>query len=116
MLRKKPAYPQEQWSKYEDLFGGESRTNNIMDGYNNGFSISLPARATEWTLIERFKVEESLAKTTLHQAAVGNNGPDMKNSKNLNMLDREQKLKNLVNNFHNLSLDTFMESLIPYCE
>jgi hypothetical protein len=36
--------------------------------------------------------------------------------RNLNKLDRDQKLKNLVNNFHNLSLDTFMESLIPYYE
>jgi hypothetical protein len=67
MLWKKPAYPHEQWSKYEELLGGESRTNNITEGYNNGFSIFLPSRATEWTLIERFKVEESMAKTTLHQ-------------------------------------------------
>ncbi len=96
--------------------GGESRTNNITEGYNNGFSISLPSRAKEWTLTERFKVEESMAKTTLHQAAVGNNGPDVNKSRSLSKLDREQKLKNLVSNFHNLSLDTYMESLIPFYE
>jgi hypothetical protein len=69
--------------------GGESRTNNVTEGYNNSVSISLPARATEWTLIERFKVEESMAKTTLHQAAVGNKGPDVNKSRSLNKLDRE---------------------------
>jgi hypothetical protein len=79
MLRKKPAFSHGQWNKFEDLAAGESRTNNTTRGYNNGFTISLPARAIEWTLIDRVKIEESLSKTTFHQDAVGNNGPDPKN-------------------------------------
>jgi hypothetical protein len=46
---------------------------------------------------------------TLHQAAVGNNSPDQKKSRHLNKM-------NLVNNFNNLSLTIFMESLLPFSE
>jgi hypothetical protein len=55
-----------------------------------------------------------LAKTTLHQAAVGNNGPDWKKSRHLNKVDRDQQLSNLVNDFYSLNLTTFMESLLPF--
>jgi hypothetical protein len=62
MLRKKPAYSHDQWNKYEELIAGESRTNNTTEGYNNSFSTSLPAGATEWSLTDRFKIEESVQR------------------------------------------------------
>jgi hypothetical protein len=31
-------------------------------------------------------------------------------------MDRDQQLRNLVSNFENLSLTTFMESLLPFYE
>ncbi len=34
--------------------------------YNHGFSLSLPAHATDWSVIEWFKVEEALTKAVLH--------------------------------------------------
>jgi hypothetical protein len=48
-------------------------------------------------------MEESLAKTTLHQAAVGNNGADKTKSRSLNKKDRDLQLASLVKNFHNLN-------------
>jgi hypothetical protein len=114
--RKKPSYPHEQWNKFKEVVTGEAKTNNVVEGFNNGFASSLPARATDWIIIDRFKMEESLAKTTLHQAAVGNNGADTTKSRSLNKKDRDLQLASLVKNFHNLTLEVYMESLLPFFE
>jgi hypothetical protein len=41
-LRKKPAYQHNMWNKFSELINGQARTNNFSEGFNNGFSISLP--------------------------------------------------------------------------
>jgi hypothetical protein len=86
----------------------EAKTNNIVEGFNNGFASSLPARAADWIIIDRFKIKESLAKTILHQAAVGLNRAYETKSRSLNKKDRDLQLACLVKNFHNLTLEVYM--------
>ncbi len=52
----------------------DHRANNIVEGFNHGFSLSLSSSATDWSIIERFKAEEAMAKVALHQAAIRNTG------------------------------------------
>jgi hypothetical protein len=62
--RKKPSYSHKQWNKFKEVVTEEAKTNNIVEGFINGFASSLPARASDWTIIDCFKMEESLAKNT----------------------------------------------------
>jgi hypothetical protein len=115
-LRKKPSYPHELWNKVAELHSSQARTNNFSRGYNNSFCISLPSGETEWVLTDCFKMEESLRKTSVHQAAVGNNSPDQTISRSLNKQDKDQRLWTMVNNFNNLTLETYIESLMLFFE
>jgi hypothetical protein len=49
-IRKNPAYSHDLWNKFKAVMDGDHRTNNIMEGFNHGFSLSLPAGATEWSV------------------------------------------------------------------
>jgi hypothetical protein len=72
---------------------GDQKTNNLVEGFNHGFSLSLPAHAMDWSVIERFKVEEAMTKVALHQAAMGNTGQSHNTSMNRKRQDREDKLE-----------------------
>jgi hypothetical protein len=48
-LRKKPTFAHTLWNKFEATLSGDQRTNNMVEGYNHAFRLSLPARATDWT-------------------------------------------------------------------
>jgi hypothetical protein len=100
-------------NKFKEVVTEEAKTNNIVEGFINGFASSLPARASDWT-IDCFKMEESLAKTTLHKVAVGNNWADQMKSRRLNKKEHDLQLAYLVKNFHNPTLEMHMESLLPF--
>ncbi len=93
---------------------GDHRANNIVEGFNHGFSLSLPARATEWSIIERFKAEETMAKVALHQGAMGNTSQSHNTSMNLKRQDREDKLRSVVSNFNSMSVQSYMESICSF--
>jgi hypothetical protein len=88
-LRKRPSFPHQMWNKYEATLNSDNKTNNLVEGFNNGFKLSLPPKASDWTVIDRFRTEESLSKLSLHQAALGNTGPDQPRSRVLQRQDRE---------------------------
>jgi len=72
LLRKRPRFDHSLWSKYQSTLDGLLKTNNLVEGYNHAFSLSMPARASEWSVIDRLKTEESTSNALLHQAAIGN--------------------------------------------
>jgi hypothetical protein len=88
------------------------QTNNVVDGYNLAFDLSLSSRATDWTVMDRFRTEDATIKTLLHQAAIGNK--DKNGSRALKRAAWEEQLKSLVNNFSQLSTSAYMESLITF--
>jgi hypothetical protein len=106
-IRKNPAYSHDLWNKYKAVLDGDHRTNNIVEGFNHGFSLSLPSRTTEWSVIERFKVEEAMAKVALYQAAMGNTGQSHNTSMNLKHQDCEEKLRSVMSNFSNMSVQSY---------
>jgi hypothetical protein len=64
--------------------------------------------------MERFKTKESLAKQCLPQAAQGNLGPDAKKSRKQNRKEGEEQLQQLVSNFFNMELNSYVEALITF--
>jgi hypothetical protein len=65
-------------------------------------------------LIERFKVEETMAKVALHQAAMGNTGQSHNTSMNLKRQEHEEKLRSVVSNYNNMSVQSYMESICSF--
>ncbi len=62
-LRRRPAFAHSLWNKFEATLQGKMRTNNVVEGYNHAFGLSLPSRATDWTVIDRFHTEDATIKT-----------------------------------------------------
>lgn len=113
-LRKKPMFPFKMWNKYAATLAEAHQTNNLCEGYNNGFYSSLPNRASEWTLMEKFQVEEASSKAKLHQAAMGTIAGDSTTAKALQRKDKVAMFKNLVENFHHLSIKAYMNSIVSF--
>ncbi len=51
------------WNKFAATQQGKIRTNNVEEGYNYAFGLSLPSRATVWTLMDRSCTEDATLKT-----------------------------------------------------
>jgi len=51
--RKQPLFSHNIWNKYQLILDGAMKTNNVVEGYNHSFGLSLPNRASEWNLICR---------------------------------------------------------------
>jgi hypothetical protein len=115
-VRKKPLFPVTMWNKYQPILDGDALTNNVVEGYNNAFCLSLPARPTDWHLMERFQKEEAMTKASLQQAAMGNLGPDENKARAHSRRDRAEKLRNLVLNYSNMSLKDYLDGLIFFYE
>jgi hypothetical protein len=58
------------WNKVQSVLEGDALTNNVVEGYNNAFFLSLPAHLTDWHIMEHFQKEESMSKACLQQAAI----------------------------------------------
>ncbi len=58
-----------------------------------------------------FRVEEAMAKVALHQAAMGNTGQSHNTSMNLKRQDHDEKLRSVVSNFSNMSVQSNMVNL-----
>ena len=102
------------WNKHVATKQGEHKTNNLCEGYNRAFSISVPDNATVWAIVDLFKAEEATAKQSIIRAARGEVSPEAGKSRSLARIATEEQLLALVNNYHNISLSMFMESMIYF--
>jgi hypothetical protein len=114
--RKDPLFNHTLWNKYQATLEGDVKTNNTIEGYNLGFSLSTPARASDWVVMDRFKTEETTRKSLLHQAAMGCSGSDKTSLRAQSRKDREEKLRCLVKNQPNMAIKAYMESLVTFFE
>jgi hypothetical protein len=114
MVRKRPAYSISMWNKHEATKQGEHRTNNLCEGFNRVFSSSVPANATVWALVDRFKEEECKARVELLQAARGHSSPEAAKSRTLKREQREAELQTLVNNYSSQPLKLFMDNMVNF--
>jgi hypothetical protein len=96
-LCRRPTFAHSLWNKFEATQQSKMQTNNVVEGYNHAFGLSVPSRATDWTVMDRLRIEDATIKTLLHQAAIGKQ--DKKRSRTLKRAAREDQLKSLVNNF-----------------
>ncbi len=47
------------WNKYAATLQDKHRTNNMSEGYNRTFGLSVSAQASDWHIIDRFISEEA---------------------------------------------------------
>jgi hypothetical protein len=113
-IRKRPVYPLNMWNKHEATKLGLHRTNNLCEGFNKVFSLSVTPKATVWALVDRFKEEESKAKKDLAQAAMGQASPEASKSRNIRRELREMEFQALVSNFNSMPLKLFLDSVVNF--
>jgi hypothetical protein len=113
-LKKKPAFAHTLWKKFEATLSGEQKTNNMVEGYNHAFRLSLPARAANWTVMDRFRTEDANCKTVLHQAAMENSRDDQTGSRAIVKKERANYFKNLAVNYKNMTPKAYMESPVTF--
>jgi hypothetical protein len=65
-------------------------------------------------MVDRFKMEKSLSKISLHQAALSNTWLDQRRSRALQRQDREEYLKNLVYKFSSISVSSYLDFLVTF--
>ena len=111
-VRRKSIHPISWWNKYEQVRNDVQTTSNIAEGYNNAMNYSLPRKASIWMLIESFRTEEAGVGRKLHEAAVGQVTSNRSRDKQRDA--KHQELKNLVNNYKNVEIKTYMYSLIEF--
>jgi hypothetical protein len=70
--RKSPAYSSSVWNKHSATIEENHRTNNLSEGYNRAFALSLSASPSNWHIIDRFRTEEAQARQSMFQAVKGN--------------------------------------------
>ena len=58
--RGKPMFDYGLWNKHDSVLMDLPSTNNFCEGYNNAFKRCLPANASVWVLIDRFREEDSM--------------------------------------------------------
>ncbi len=93
---------------------GHHRTNNIAEGFNRAFSLSVPTNATDWVIVDRFGMEETAARQSIFQAAKGNISPEATKSRTKNGVQKEESFQALLGNFAVLPLKVFMESILTF--
>ena len=111
---KRPLFAHSLWNKYQAVRAGDMRTNNVVEGYNPAFSLSLPSRASLWTVIDCFKAVESTSKTILHQAAIEKDTGESIRNRAKEKRDRDLQLQNLIKNSPNLTRKAYLESLVTF--
>jgi len=62
----------------------------------------------------RFRTEDATIKTVLHQAAIGNDRDGENGARAQNRKSREDMLKTLVGNYHNMSNKAYMDSIVTF--
>jgi hypothetical protein len=52
---------------FKATLSGDQKTNNLCEGFNRGFKLSVPANASDWAIMDRFKAKEAMAKQSIFQ-------------------------------------------------
>ena len=93
LRRLQPIFPPETWNCHEATMSGSPRTNNVCEGWNNGFAHLIGQHHPSiWKLIENLRKEEARIHIRIVQAARGIQAPKRKKR----VYDELQKrLKNL---------------------
>jgi hypothetical protein len=93
---KSPAYSSSVWNKHSATMEGKHRTNNLSEGYNRAFALSLSARQS------------------MFQAVKGNVDTENSTSRKRKREHREDQLRNVITNFSNVPIKVFMESIMTF--
>jgi hypothetical protein len=86
----------------------------LAEGCNRVFSLSVPTNATDWAIVDRFHIEESVARHAIFQAAKGYTSLETTKSWSMNRAHREESFQALVGNFPVLPLKVFMETILTF--
>ena len=72
MRRIAPSYPPQLWNVHETTKAGGSRTNNMCEAWNRGFSTLIGhSHPTVWTLIEGLRKDFAMVEGTMRLSQLG---------------------------------------------
>ena len=106
-----PKYALQQWNLFEAIINERDVTNNHAEGFNHAFSISVPAHAHEWVIIDRFREEEATMHRTLMDAAGGQGGIQDNAGRMVQRASDAQMLREIVRNYYNTPLNLYMNKV-----
>lgn len=106
-----PKYALQQWNLYSAVIEERDITNNHAEGFNHAFSISVPAHAHEWVIMDRFREEEATVHRTLMDAAGGMGGIQDNAGRLAKRAFEAEKLREIVKNYYNTPLSLYMNTV-----
>ena len=112
--RNRPIFPHSMWSKNKMVLNDADTTTNRSEGYNNQLKLRTPKNASIWTLIEQLKKEDCHVDNKMRQTAYGID-PEAGRQRTKDNLNKLEKLKKLVSNYHNINDDEkFLNLLLEF--
>lgn len=93
-VRGEPLFPLDMWNSYADTVHDLPRTNNAVEGWNNGFSSRVgQAHAQMGKFLNKLKTEQNLTDILIEQA---DTGLEISEPKKKKYKDYDQRLKNIA--------------------
>ena len=106
--RRPPLFNYQTWSKYESILDGKATTNNSSEGFNSAWNQSMEKKPSVWSVVEGFRREDCMARTSLREQAVGGDASDRKKYRTLRREQRREEMRQLCQRFNNLPLKEYM--------
>ena len=115
--RRQPTFHHSLWNKYQVVLDEDAMTSNAAEGFNAALALSIPRNCSIWTLIKQLQTEENSSMKKLMDAALGpqnNQATNPNTSRNMRKIERREDLKRLVSNYHKITPEMYMSSLIDF--
>ena len=111
--RRPPIFSHDKWSCFDAVKAGDDTTTNTCEGYNNAVALSIPHHAGVWTLVEQFRVEETMAQLKHRDAAVGGTG-EQGRRRSQDKHARQEELRMLVNNYDDIAMEDYISYVVAF--
>lgn len=94
--KRKPTFPPEIWSVYEDVKQNNPRTNNILEGWHNKWrGVVKQGNPPFYNVVRQFQLEERTASAEICRSLQAEPAP----KRSRKQVDKDRKLLTLVNNY-----------------
>ena len=113
-VRKPPMFSHKLWNKFDTVKEDLPLTNNSSEGFNSAQKLSMGKNPNLWYVCQTFRDEDSLVQLKLRDAAVGNSPVGANNGRATKFREQKRKLRNLVQNYENLSIEDYMNYALKF--
>lgn len=104
-----PLFPIPLWNVYEAIQSDWDKTNNICEGFNNGFAHLLSAQHPSiYKFINGLRRQQNLTEMKISQSIVGNPNTPNKRNKTVSWAER---VKKVVADYHNREFEDYLQGI-----